>query len=1157
MEEESDPLLSPAHPPFPSGESQAARRWKLVKNSYQLWRPHHLRRRVSTLIDKRQESTAAVLLPNIIKSSWRHRIAFYLDSTRLGRLWEIMDVVLNAGLALCYVWNATYYDERLSPSYLLFGLPFAERAVEFSFAFLLLLSYLPKIYIAVDPWRNLVSSLTILTFFACIPVIVAFCDDARANSFMSSGWLAYLYPCRFMRLHLAITVCLVPSKTSIIHVSLIGRKAIQLLGFLFFLFCTVATFLHVGTHLSRDAKDVSFFDALYYAFVSTTSGSASQIIQDSPFSRLIIIGVIISAAVFVPTNLAELLRLIANKSFYDHSFKEKRGQNHVVICGHFELNSLETFLKEFFCPDHGQVTVNTHVVVLNPREPTDDLKAILSDPMYINRVQYVVGNVMNPRSLEKVRINEAKACFVFSSKYASDNASEEDAATVMRALALKKQVVNVPLHVQVLMPEHKVHFDRLADTIVCVEELKLGLLAQNCRCPGFSTLMHMLTTSVTEETAKTLLKNVSVRPDSEWIEEYLEGANQEIYATVLSAGFAGMTFAEASAAIYAQFGAVVFALGVPGASYKHKLNLRENLDKILAVRPDLYESISVEAIRLNASDFDLYLNPAGYELQGGELAFLVGSEEDIARQISEFCPADIVDFEAGGLSHIRSLFAAKGKTELSPIDELKPKSPMSPNHKIIVREISAENYNSLTPNDVKALLGTEGIVSSMTSPRMNVMPNQGLGTSRSDALPVDLFEDDSRDSSLEMNDTRDASSSSARFGMPEASNIVTRILGQAVGLTSKTRSRTSTARSSVSTDQTDDSTFVEPLTNLKDHIIICDAGASFPANLEYFIAPLRSPHLQHRLQPTTDSDSSWAPIVILSPAEPSVHQRDILMKFSDVYIIRGSPMRRRDLRLASVETCKKAVILTDSKNGKYNAERTADASSLLVVLNIEALATTGDIFVITECVYEDNMMFIGPSDITLKTRFKEREGRALMRPAFMSGHVYCQSMLDSIICQNFFNPHMLNIVRHMLFSGSFESQTEKKGMHSHMWLVKLSSVLVGTRYSELVRFFALEHSAVAMGLYRMTGANPTPAANVNASGVSTVIQESMDEISHALSALGMDQMFGSQTKIRRRHHQPSTDHKDHHRYVYLNPAPNTKIRHGDCVYLLCHQRPNL
>lgn len=100
---------------------------------------------------------------------------------------------------------------------------------------------------------------------------------------------------------------------------------------------------------------------------------------DGLFSRVVILYILITAAVFIPTRLAELLSLIGRKSSYDHSFKYRNNQNHVVVCGKFELSSLTTFLKEFFCSDHGPVTVNTHVVILNPEEPSEELKLILED----------------------------------------------------------------------------------------------------------------------------------------------------------------------------------------------------------------------------------------------------------------------------------------------------------------------------------------------------------------------------------------------------------------------------------------------------------------------------------------------------------------------------------------------------------------------------------------------------------------------------------------------------------------------------------------------------------------------------------------------------------------------------------------------------------
>jgi hypothetical protein len=165
----------------------------------------------------------------------------------------------------------------------------------------------------------------------------------------------------------------------------------------------------------------------------------SKIVPDGPFSRLVILYIMFTSAIFIPKNLAELLTLINKKSKFDHSFKKKHNQNHVVVCGQFETISLQSFLREFFCSDHGSSTVNTHVVIFNMNEPTEELKLILNDPRYVRRVQYVRGSAMDIRTLEKVRIQEATACFIFSSKYATENATDDDAKTVMRALVSKYQ----------------------------------------------------------------------------------------------------------------------------------------------------------------------------------------------------------------------------------------------------------------------------------------------------------------------------------------------------------------------------------------------------------------------------------------------------------------------------------------------------------------------------------------------------------------------------------------------------------------------------------------------------------------------------------------------------------------------------------------------
>jgi hypothetical protein len=91
--------------------------------------------------------------------------------------------------------------------------------------------------------------------------------------------------------------------------------------------------------------------------------------------------VMITGIVFLPPALSELIRLIQQKSKYDHSYRPTINRDHVVVVGELEVNAVRDFLREFFCEDHGPATMMTRVVLMSPDEPKEDLKALLTDPL--------------------------------------------------------------------------------------------------------------------------------------------------------------------------------------------------------------------------------------------------------------------------------------------------------------------------------------------------------------------------------------------------------------------------------------------------------------------------------------------------------------------------------------------------------------------------------------------------------------------------------------------------------------------------------------------------------------------------------------------------------------------------------------------------------
>jgi Calcium-activated BK potassium channel alpha subunit. len=72
-----------------------------------------------------------------------------------------------------------------------------------------------------------------------------------------------------------------------------------------------------------------------------------------------------------------------------------------------------------------------------------------------------------------------------------DNKCFQDEHTILRSWAVKDFAPSVPQYVQIFRPENKLHV-KFAEHVVCEDEFKYALLANNCTCPGASTLVTLL-----------------------------------------------------------------------------------------------------------------------------------------------------------------------------------------------------------------------------------------------------------------------------------------------------------------------------------------------------------------------------------------------------------------------------------------------------------------------------------------------------------------------------------------------------------------------------------------------------------------------------------------------------------------------------------------
>ena len=62
---------------------------------------------------------------------------------------------------------------------------------------------------------------------------------------------------------------------------------------------------------------------------------------------------------------------------YDAKYEPHPLLGHVVLAGQPSFLSLSYFLSELYHSDHGEQS--THVVILNPKEPTDEVKELMEE----------------------------------------------------------------------------------------------------------------------------------------------------------------------------------------------------------------------------------------------------------------------------------------------------------------------------------------------------------------------------------------------------------------------------------------------------------------------------------------------------------------------------------------------------------------------------------------------------------------------------------------------------------------------------------------------------------------------------------------------------------------------------------------------------------
>ncbi|KAL5968847.1 Calcium-activated potassium channel slo-1 [Taenia solium] len=475
-----------------------------------------------------------------------------------GRVIHIVVFTLNAAAFIIYSLDANqlHYErgrQGLEICVPIYADPFQK--VDFFFNVIFLCYFIIRFIVSDDRllfWFELYSLVDIFT----IP-------PAFLSLYLRRNWLGL----RFVR-------CLsILSLTDVLqYLNIIKSSTAIRLSHLFTFFAgfviSAAGFIHLvensgdpPTYLNQ--QNLTYFECLYLTIVTMTTVGYGDLTCQTTMGRAFMVVFILGALAVFANAVPEIADILDSRTKYGGTYVTRLGKPHLILCGHITFTSVKNFLSDFLHKDRENVV--TQIVILDQKAPNLEMEGLLK--RYENQVHYFQGSVMVTRDLTRVGLDNADACLVLANKYSNDP-DAEDATNIMRVISIKNSCANIKVIVQLMQYHNKTYllnipnWDwRRGDDAICVAELKLGFLAQNCLAPGFSTLLANLFTM------RTYRKSES--QDVSWLNDYMEGAGMEMYTEQFSPSFEKMTFAAAAELCFSRLRLLLIAVQCKGSLETH------------------------------------------------------------------------------------------------------------------------------------------------------------------------------------------------------------------------------------------------------------------------------------------------------------------------------------------------------------------------------------------------------------------------------------------------------------------------------------------------------------------------------------------------------------------------------------------------------------
>ncbi|XP_051896684.1 calcium-activated potassium channel subunit alpha-1-like [Pristis pectinata] len=284
----------------------------------------------------------------------------------------------------------------------------------------------------------------------------------------------------------------------------------------------------------NNSQPLTYWQCVYLLMVTMSTVGYGDLTARTSLGQVFMVFFIILGLVLFASHVPEIIELIGSHRKYTGSYRLVMGKKHIIVCGHITLTSLHEFLKDFSWKEREECSTN--IVILEDFNPGLELQAMFK--RHVIQMQFFQGSVLKPSDLVRIQLDKADACLILADKNCL-NPEAEDSANIMRAVAVKQYSPEIRIIAQVLQYHSKAYLQNLPswnmkhrDSVICLSELKMGFIAQNCIVPGFSTLLANLFIKKSQMEHKT----------GTWLDIYQEGVSQEIFTEFLSEAFVGMSF---------------------------------------------------------------------------------------------------------------------------------------------------------------------------------------------------------------------------------------------------------------------------------------------------------------------------------------------------------------------------------------------------------------------------------------------------------------------------------------------------------------------------------------------------------------------------------------------------------------------------------------